>query len=125
VSETRPGEILLVPSRTRRRLLGTAGAATAVLAAVLVSAATAATLCAAAACLLGATVAFFLTLRPEPARRLRLHPDGAVRALSVSRMRIVFFAAQRRVVVWHDATDAATYRRVAVIARWQTRGQSR
>jgi hypothetical protein len=123
VSETRPGEIVLVPSRTRRRLLGIGAAACAALAVVLMAAATAATLAAAAACALCAGWAIFLALRAEPAVRVR--PDVPLRALSASRMRIVLFAAQRRVVVWHDATDAATYRRLAVLARWQPRGQIR
>jgi hypothetical protein len=125
VSEIRPGAIVLVPSRTRRRLLGAAAVATALLAAVLASAGGAAALCAAAACLGAAATALFHARHAEPALRLQLHAAGALRPFSASPMRIVFFAAQRRIVVWHDATDAATYRRLAVRARWPARGQSR
>jgi hypothetical protein len=125
VSETRPGEIPLVPSRTRRRLLGSAGAATAVLAGVLAWAATPAALCAAAACALCAGGAMILAARTGGVRPAVLDARGPLRAVSVGPLCIVFFAAQRRVVVWHDATDAATYRRLAVLARWRPRGQSR
>jgi len=125
VSEICPGEILLVPSLTRRRLLGMAAAATGILGVVLAAAGTAPCLCAAAICAVSAAAAFLQSRRDGPPRSVRIDPALGWRAQSASRMRIVFFAAQRRVVVWHDATDPATYRRLAVLARWQPRGQSR
>jgi hypothetical protein len=123
VSDTRLGEIVLVPSATRRRLLQWAGAAVALLAIVLLSAQTALAGGAAAVCALGAAAAFIEALRPAAAQPFRPGAAQGVRACSVSRLRLVFFAAQRRVVVWHDATDPDTFRRLAVIARWPSRGQ--
>jgi hypothetical protein len=125
VSEFPTGEIVLVPSRTRRRLLESASLAAAALCLLLLAAGTAPSLCAAAACALGAACALRGAWGDAP--RVLARPDAAEawRAQSASRMRIVFFAAQRRVVVWHDATDPATYRRLAVRARWPARGQDR
>jgi len=125
VSEICPGEILLAPSRTRRLLLEMAATAIAILAAALAAAGTAPSLCAAAVCALSAAAALWQARHDGPPRRLRIDTALGFQARSASRMRIVFFAAQRRVVVWHDATDPATYRRLAVLARWQPRGQTR
>lgn len=123
MSDTRFGEILLAPSATRRRLLQWAGGAVAVLGMVLLSAQTAVAGGAAAVCGLAAAAAFIEALRPAAARPFRPGAAQGARACSAGRMRLVFFAAQRRVVVWHDATDPDTFRRLAVIARWPSRGQ--
>ena len=125
MSDILSGEIPLVPSRTRRYLLDLAAAALAVLALALAAAGTGPSRGAALACTLAAGIALFRGRRPGTPGCLRLDPLAGLRALSASPMRIVFFAAQRHVVVWHDANDAATYRRLAVLARWQPRGQSR
>ena len=125
MSDILPGEIPLVPSRTRRHLLGLAAAALAVLALALEAAGTTPSRGAALACTLGTGLALFRGRRPGTPACLRLDPLAGLRALSASPMCIVFFAAQRHVVVWHDATDAATFRRLAVLARWQSGGPSR
>ncbi len=125
MSEFPPGEILLVPSRTRRRLLELAAAALALLAMALAATGTGPCRGAALACALTAGLALSRGRHPGAPGHLRLDPAAGFRAVSASPMRIVFFAAQRPVVVWHDATDAATFRRLAVLARWQPRGPSR
>ncbi len=120
MSDIRLGDIALRPSRTRQRLLRLAAAAAALLAVLLSSAATAAALAAAGACALCAAGAWFQGSRPGHPGVLRVDAAARLRAVSASRVRIVFFAAQRHVVVWHDATDPATFRRLAVLARWQS-----
>ena len=128
MSDIHPGEIVLVPSRTRRLLLGWAGLASgalAVLALALTAAGTSPSRGAALVCTLAAGIALFRSRHPATTGPLRLDPVAGFRAISASPMRIVFFASQRHVVVWHDATDAATFRRLAVLARWQPRGPSR
>jgi hypothetical protein len=121
----RPGEIVLVPSRTRRLLLEWAGAVTGGLALALAAAGSRAGLCAGAVCAISAAVALWQARQGGAVRSVPIDPTRDFQAQSASRMRIVFFAAQRHVVVWHDATDPATYRRLAILARWQPRGQSR
>jgi len=125
VSEIQPGEIVLVPSRTRRRLLEWAAVAVGVLALALAAAGTGPALCSAVFCGVCAAAAIWQARHDRSAGAVRLDPAERFLALSASRTRIVFFAAQRRVVVWHDATDRATYRRLAIRARWQPRSQSR
>jgi hypothetical protein len=117
--------VVLAPSRARRRLLGAGGAAVAVLSVVLLSAQAAAATAAAAACALCACRLMLAALRTQAPGTLRVGAYPEFRALAAGPRRLVFLAAHRTVVVWHDATDPDTYRRLAVLARWQPRGQSR
>jgi len=127
VSELPATELLLLPSRMRRRLLLLPTLGCAALSVLLAGAGTMPARLAAAACALAAALALRALLRREGLRRVQLHPAGAAapRVEHVGTTRIVLRTAQGRVVVWRDAIDPGRFRRLAVAARWPARGTIR
>lgn len=116
------------PSRTRRRIMVAASLATTVLACSLLAAPGPGPRLAAVACLLGTAVALASCGRdpaPAGAASRALSAGGAagascaVRAEFIGRGRIVVCTPAGRAVIWRDATDPQSFRRLAVRARWQ------
>jgi len=75
-----------------------------------------------AASLAGAGAALHAAQR-EANRTVQIIRPGGWHALLVSCSRIVLRGPGRTVVVWNDATDPQSYRRLAALARWSASGR--
>jgi hypothetical protein len=121
VPDPRSGLLQLAPSRARRAALAAGALATAVLAAILARApGQGSSALAALACAAGAAMAAVAAWRGRHPRAVLLHRADAV---GLGAGRIVLREAGTRpwqsdIVVWRDAVAPATYRRLAVFARW-------
>jgi hypothetical protein len=124
VSDPAPTRVRTVPSRARRRRIAAGAGASLALALAGLGAwlrtpdaplAACAGACAAAALWAGAAAWRAGRSGAEP----EFSDAAPARALYVGPERIVLLVEGRRRVVWRDATDQATFRRLAARARWR------
>ncbi len=125
MSEVRVRHLALAPSGARRRWPWLACITCGVLALVLGFCAATAGAVSAIVCLLVGVAVGVRAALPEAIQQILLADEEFLRAEHVSAARIVLRRTHGRLVVWSDATDPESFRRLAVQARWGRPGLSR